>query len=362
MIIRRPSSPSTIATVTSLIVSTLCAGFIYLLISLYKVRLPFYLYVIIWMVMLLISVVLYRYALINFINDKLKIIYKTIGKPLKFQKQIINRLNSNIMQSAERDVGEWAIKKNKQIRELRKMESYRKEFIGTVSHELRTPIFNVQGYIETIMDGVDSPERERDYLKKAMFNIERLDAIVSNLLEISKFEAGRIQLDKKVFNIIGTVKRIFDQYSKLAEDNHTTMSIDYRSDTLYVWGDQKRLIQVLENLISNAIKYGKDDGKVIVGFFDLDEQIIVEVTDDGNGIPEENLPHIFERFYRVDKSRSRSLGGTGLGLSIVQNIIEAHDQSITVRSQVGVGTTFSFSLDKAPQKEIDKYLSIRGRI
>ncbi|HUH74870.1 MAG TPA: ATP-binding protein [Chitinophagales bacterium] len=288
----------------------------------------------------------------KFIYDKLKIIYKTIGKPLKFQKEIHNNLNSNVMRSVERDVGEWAINKNKQIRELRKMETYRKEFVGNVSHELRTPIFNAQGYIETLIDGVEDPVKAQQFLEKALSNVERLDAIVSDLLEISKFEAGQIHLEKKAFDIIALCNKVFFQYQHMATENDASMKIDYKFKNLYVWGDPKRITQVMENLVSNAIKYGKKGGTTIVRFYDLDDTIIVEVNDDGPGITDEYLHRVFERFFRADKSRSRTIGGTGLGLSIVRNIIEAHDQSITVRSEIGVGTTFSFTIEKANQEAI----------
>lgn len=352
--IKRQLTPNIIAVTTSVFVSFISTVALVVLNILLEIKLPFYFFIIQSMTVFLISMVTYRYTLMKFVQDKLKIIYKTIGKPLKFQKEINNNLNSNIMRSVERDVGEWAINKNKQIRELRKMETYRKEFVGNVSHELRTPIFNAQGYIETLLDGVDDPERAHQYLQKALANVERLDAIVSDLLEISKFEAGQIHLEKKAFDIIALAKKVFFQYQHMADENKASLTIDYKFKSLYVWGDPKRITQVLENLVSNAIKYGKKEGEVILRFYDLDEQIIVEVNDDGPGIAEEHLHRVFERFFRADKSRSRSIGGTGLGLSIVKNIIEAHDQSITVRSEVGIGTTFSFTIEKATQEAIDQ--------
>lgn len=351
--IKRQLTPNLIAVTTSAFVSFISVLTLFVLNTIIEIGLPFYLYVIQSMVVFIVSLLSYRYTLMRFVQDKLKIIYKTIGKPLKFQKEINNNLNSNIMRSVERDVGEWAIKKNKQIRELRKMETYRKEFVGNVSHELRTPIFNAQGYIETLLDGVDDPERAHQYLQKALSNVERLDAIVSDLLEISKFEAGQIHLEKKAFDIIPLTKKVFYQYQHMAEENQASLKIDYKFKMLHVWGDPKRITQVMENLVSNAIKYGKKGGEVIIRFYDLDEQIIVEVNDDGPGISDEHLHRVFERFFRADKSRARTIGGTGLGLSIVKNIIEAHDQSITVRSEIGTGTTFSFTIEKATQESID---------
>ncbi|MCO5249263.1 MAG: ATP-binding protein, partial [Chitinophagales bacterium] len=289
-----------------------------------------------------------------FIRDKLLVIYKTIGKPHKFQKDINKALSSNIMFLAERDVGEWAIEKNKQIRELRKMDVYRKEFVGTVSHELRTPIFIAQGYIESLIDGVDDEEKSKQYLQKALDNIERLEEIVNDLIEISKLEAGRIHLDQTVFDIIALFKKVFDQYQYLANEVQSQMKIEGSYKTLYVYGDSKRYKQVIENLISNALKYGRENGTVSVRFYDLEEQIIIEISDNGPGIESESLERIFERFYRVDKHRARSMGGTGLGLSIVKSLIEAHDQNISVRSKVGEGTTFSFTIQKASPEMIKR--------
>jgi two-component system phosphate regulon sensor histidine kinase PhoR len=205
--IKRQLTPNTIAVFTSLFVSLVSTLAMFTLNVFLKLKLPLYFYFIQYMSVFIVSIVTFRFTLMRFIYDKLKIIYKTIGKPLKFQNEIHNNLNSNIMRSVERDVGEWAINKNKQIRELRKMETYRKEFVGNVSHELRTPIFNAQGYIETLIDGVDDPERAHQYLQKALSNVERLDAIVSDLLEISKFEAGQIHLEKKAFDIIAMSKK-----------------------------------------------------------------------------------------------------------------------------------------------------------
>lgn len=353
--IKRQLTPKIIAVSTSIFVAAISTVAIVLVNWILQLKVPFYFYVILSMITFLVSLGSYSYTLMRFIQDKLKIIYKTIGKPLKFEKEISNNFSSNIMRSVERDVGEWALTKNKQIRELRKLEQYRKEFVGNVSHELRTPIFNAQGYIETLLDGVDEPERAKQYLQKALANVERLDAIVSDLLEISKFEAGQIHLEKKAFDIIKLTRDVFFQYQHLADENQATLLIDYNYKHLYVWGDPKRITQVMENLISNAIKYGKKGGEVVIRFYDLDEQIIVEVNDDGPGIAEEHLHRVFERFFRADKSRSRTIGGTGLGLSIVKNIIEAHDQTITVRSEVGLGTTFSFTIEKATQEAIEQY-------
>lgn len=358
--IKRQFSPNTIAAFTSVSITLFSTLLFWIISFLLELTLPYYLFIVLALVVFWVSLLLFRYALMRFIYSKLKIIYKTIGKPLKFQNEIRNNVNSNIMQSVERDVGEWAINKNKQIRELKKLETYRKEFVGNVSHELRTPIFNAQGYIETLLEGaVEDPKKSRQYLEKALSNIERLDAIVSDLLEISKFEAGQIHLDKRAFDIIELTKKVFYQYQHMADENVVRLKINSKFKQLSVWADPKRITQVLENLISNSIKYGKREGTTTVSYYDLEEQIVVEVADDGPGIAEEHLSRVFERFFRADKSRARKIGGSGLGLSIVKNIVEAHDQNITVRSEVGVGTTFSFTLEKAQSPVQDSIASVK---
>lgn len=289
---------------------------------------------------------LFRFILVRFIYNKIKIIYKTIGKPLKFEKEV-KEGSSNVLKTVERDVAEWAINKNKQIRELRKMEQYRKEFVGNVSHELKTPIFNAQGYIETVLDSdLDDPDFIKMYLEKASANIDRLETIVTDLLEISKFETGRIELEKEAFDIVKLIKKVFFQYQHLAQQQKVTLKVHSDENRIFVFADPKRIMQVLENLISNSIKYGKEGGFTNIYFHDMEEQFLIDISDDGPGVAPEHLSRLFERFYRVDKSRTRKIGGTGLGLSIVKNIIEAHEQTISVSSELGKGTTFSFTLQK----------------
>lgn len=343
---RRVTSPTLLALYTSMAVAIFSTA-IFLLISIIaKLNINYSVYIINILVVFLITFILFRFVLVRFIYSKIKIIYKTIGKPLKFQSEV-KEGSSNMLRTVERDVADWAINKNKQIRELRKMEQYRKEFVGNVSHELKTPIFNAQGYIETVLDSdMDDPEFIRMYLEKANSNIERLENIVTDLLEISKFETGRIELHKEAFDLVKLIKKVFFQYQHLAQQQNVQLKVHSEENTVFVYADPKRITQVLENLISNSIKYGKENGHTDIYFHDLDDQFLIEITDDGPGISKEHLPRLFERFYRADKSRNRKISGTGLGLSIVKNIIEAHEQTINVRSELDNGTTFSFTLQK----------------
>ena len=342
-------SPNIIAFLTSLAVAVGVNLFLFVLDFFIKDNFWWQFYVANFFSILLVSLIVIHYALRTFIQKKIRIIYKTIGKPLKFQKEI-KEGNSNLMKTVERDVADWALNKNKQIRELRKLETYRREFVGNVSHELKTPIFNALGYIETLMDGgLEDEKILKDYLEKASANIERLETIVSDLLEVSKFESGQLRLEKEVFDVNELTLKVFYQYEIQAEENDVTLKIENEGIKTLVFADKKRILQVLENLISNAIKYGKEGGIVIIRYIDLDEQLLVEVSDNGPGIAEKDIPRLFEGFFRTDSERSRKKGGTGLGLSIVKHIVESHDQTINIHSQPNIETTFSFTLEKVVQ-------------
>ena len=225
----------------------------------------------------------------------------------------------------------------------------RKEFIGNVSHELKTPIFNIQGYLHTLLDGgMTDPEINHKYLKYAANNTERMANIVADLGYISKFEAGKLQLEMVNYDIVKLISDVLeDSRLKASEKNINLKLKDFNQKPVFVFSDVESIRRVLVNLISNSIKYGKEGGKTEISFFDLDDNVLIEVTDDGKGISQKHLPRLFERFYRVDKGRSRTEGGTGLGLAIVKHIMEAHQQIINVRSDISVGSTFGFTLKKS---------------
>lgn len=297
-------------------------------------------------IIFLVSMVILRYTIERFVNSKIKIIYRTIGKPRKFYRELRDN-NRNIIKTVEHDVTEWAVNKNKQIRELKKLETYRREFVGNVSHELKTPIFNALGYLETLEDGgKENPDILDKYLRKAIENIERLDTIVKDLEDISKYESGSTHLKKSAFDLVALVQDVAGNMKLLADEQDITIQVQAPKGPITVWADKSRIEQVLVNLVSNSIKYGKYGGTTDIQFYDLDEQVLTEVSDNGPGIEEADLPRLFERFFRVDKTGARKAGGTGLGLSIVKNIIEAHHQTVNVRSEVGIGTTFGFTLEK----------------
>jgi len=218
-----------------------------------------------------------------------------------------------------------------------------------VSHELKTPIFNIQGYILTLIEGgLDDPKINMLYLKRTEKSIDRMVSIVEDLESITKLESGELKLNMVKFDIVKTVKDVFEMEHWQAKERSISLEIvNPPPKPVFVKADRNRILEVLTNLIVNGIKYGKKEGYVQVSFHDMDDNLMVEVSDNGIGIEKKHLSRVFERFYRADKSRSREQGGTGLGLSIVKHIIEAHNQSIHVRSVVDQGTTFNFTLEKA---------------
>jgi two-component system phosphate regulon sensor histidine kinase PhoR len=256
------------------------------------------------------------------------------------------------METLTKEVERYATNKKLEIESLKVQENYRKEFIGNISHELKTPLFTVQGYILTLLDGAmkDKAVRKR-YLQRANKGVERLIYIVKDLDMITKLEVGDLNLNYEDFNIIELVQNVFDLLDiKAAKKSITlTFDTDYQ-DSIFVYGDREKIQQVLTNLVENSIKYGKQGGTTEVSVEDLVmDKVIVRVTDNGEGIEEDKIPRLFERFFRVDTSGSRREGGSGLGLSIVKHIIEAHDEKIYVESEFGVGSEFSFTLEKSKQ-------------
>lgn len=239
--------------------------------------------------------------------------------------------------------------RSSEINILKDQENYRREFLGNVSHELKTPLFTIQGYILTLLEGAMKDKKVRSkYLNRTAKGVDRIISIVKDLDLITQFESGIKTVDKSNFNIYELIDNVYDLMEFESEKNNTKLRIrNERNNSVMVYADKERILQVLTNLVVNSIKYGKENGytEIAVDEYDKD-RIIVRVIDDGEGIEEEHLPRLFERFYRIDKTRSRKKGGSGLGLSIVKHIIEAHQEQIFVKSKIGVGTEFSFTLLK----------------
>jgi two-component system phosphate regulon sensor histidine kinase PhoR len=310
-----------------------------------------------WLIIFMFLIILFIIFLVTsylaniFIEKRLKPIYKIIRDiPVEEVRKAREQSKPNSFNVDVNDeVTKWANLKQEEIQKLKELERYRKEFVGNVSHELKTPIFNIQGYILTLLDGgIDDPRINQLYLQRTVKSIDRMISIVEDLESINKLESGELKLKMENFNLVRLVEDVFEIELLMAQERKINLEFSTRTDKpVKVHADKKRIMEVLSNLIVNAIKYGKKGGYVKVGFFDLGDHIVVEVSDNGIGVDKEHLPRIFERFFRVDKHRSREQGGTGLGLAIVKHIIEAHEQTINVKSQSEMGTTFTFTLQKA---------------
>ncbi len=301
----------------------------------------------------LIAFYIIQFAINKFILEKIRPIYKIIDfvPEKENEKEWKLKLKPGFVELAdvEHDVEEWAHNQLQEIERLKELERYRKDFVGNVSHELKTPIFNIQGYILTLLEGgLEDPNINKLYLTRTEKSIDRMISIVEDLESINKLETGELKPKFSVFDIVKIVEDVFDLEQRLSKERKISLMFTDKPDKpLMVKADRKRIIEVLTNLVVNAIKYGKKNGFVKVGFYDFDDKIMIEVTDNGIGVDKKDLSRIFERFFRVDKSRSREQGGTGLGLSIVKHIIEAHNQTINVQSVLNEGTTFTFTLEKA---------------
>ncbi len=254
----------------------------------------------------------------------------------------------NEVRRAAEAVAILADKALKDVAETKRLERVRSEFLGNVSHELRTPIFSIQGYLETLLDGaLDDPNVARQFTQRAYSNAERLNILLGDLINISKIESGEMRLSFRYFYINEIIKDTVQALEFEAEQRQVKMYCDIESSAMAtVFGDKERVLQVITNLVQNAIKYNVDGGEVNISTIVREKEVVIKVSDSGIGIPKEHLPRIFERFYRVDKDRSRAVGGTGLGLAIVKHILEAHQSQFSAESDIGKGTTISFTLKR----------------
>lgn len=305
-----------------------------------------------FIITLVICYIVFYYLIERYIYSKIKLIYKLIHN-LKLGKDLKDALGEYVsddpINDVENEVKEWARVKKTEIDALKQQEQFRRDFLGNISHELKTPLFAVQGYIEALQDdAMEDPELAKQFLDKASKNIDRLSLLIKDLDSISKLESGEVQLNYKKFDLTVLIKEVIEQMELKAKSQTIELIFKdkYHVPTL-VYADRDKICQVLINLIDNSIKYGKENGTTAIKTFELHDQILVEVTDDGAGIEEKHLPRLFERFFRTDQSRSRQIGGSGLGLAIVKHILEAHQQTITVRSTEGLGSTFAFTLARA---------------
>lgn len=296
----------------------------------------------------LLSLAIFSYLVDRFVNRNIKFIYGIIRNK-EISDDVDPNLSDEAMEKLTEDTAKWAKVQKKQISDLQKQAEFRKEFLGNLAHELKTPVFSIQGYILTLLEGGLEDERvNRDFLVRALSGVDRISNLLEDLDAIAKFETDRFDLKMVKFDLIALIKDVFKELETKANRKNLSLQFDRHYEPIHVMADKKRITQVLVNLVSNSISYGIDGGQTSLSFQSVDKKTVqIEVADNGVGMAEEHVPRLFERFYRVEKSRERNVGGSGLGLAIVKHVIEAHKQSISVKSTEGIGSTFSFTLDKA---------------
>ncbi|MCL2413418.1 MAG: cell wall metabolism sensor histidine kinase WalK [Bacteroidales bacterium] len=332
--------------------ASVCLFSIGLALILQHVQWAYWLTIIAVVVLFVGSYLVFQFLLKKFVENRLKVIYKSIYSKKKTRDDFLKIHRELGLTGVEQEVQNWLLKREVDLEKMKELEAYRREFLGNISHELKTPVFNIQGYISTLLDGaINDSEVNRKYLERAEISLERMISIINDLDIISQFENNQVVPHYSKFNLENLIKEVFDDFEIKAKESGVQLS--FRSKTKsepIVYADSQQIKQVLSNLVENSIRYldkDNNDPYTKITIYDMHEKILVEVSDNGIGVAESDLSRIFERFYRTDKARSREKGGSGLGLAIVRHIINAHHQNISVRSAVGEGTTFGFTLDKA---------------
>ena len=337
-------SPKQLAALTALLIATLIALSIFMLFSNLKLCITYFIVSFISIYFLMGQLLEY------FIYRKIKLIYKLISQTKAskreeaYQKYVLPRKG---IDDVREDVEEWAAQKAKEIQDLQSNEAFRKEFLQNLSHEIKTPIFAIQGYLELLGDGaMDDAITGPKFVQQAQSNVQRLVQLLSDVDAITNLEINKDPILKQSFIIQDIILEAVNNLSVKWIKKNIQFQFKKGSETpTSVFADKNKIYQVLVNILSNAAKYGKIDGQITASVYKMEDQkILIEISDDGTGIAEEHLPRLFERFYRTDDARAREIGGTGLGLAICKHIIEAHGETIHVRSKVNVGTTFGFTL------------------
>ena len=286
---------------------------------------------------------IFYFLLKRFIQQRLGLIYRSIRN-----KEPMNAGIDRMVETAELDVTHWEEDQSLEITKLKEQEAFRREFLGNLAHELKTPVFSIQGYILTLLDGgIDDPKVNKSFLERASKASDRMASMLEDLDQITKLEANELNLQQRSFDITELVTELIDAGEIFAKEKEIKVSLKKDYPSTFVVGDRDKIGQVFTNLINNAIFYGHKNGFCKIGFNYFDDIIEIEVSDDGPGIDAKYLPRLFERFYRVEKSRNRHEGGSGLGLAIAKHIIESHGHKITVKSVVGLGSNFYFTLKRS---------------
>ncbi len=325
------------------------------------VNFPLWVEIILPLALGVISFAVFYLFIEKFINERLRILYRSIKTVKGASDQSLTfKMTEDIFSEAALATQHWQEERNKELVKLQDQENYRREFIGNLAHELKTPVFSIQGYIDTLLDGgLEDEKVNRLFLERTSVSIDRMVSLLEDLDGLTKLEVNAMKLEKSNFDIKLLAEEVMQSLELKAKGKNITLAFSREYGNMMVHADRPKIAQVLTNLINNSINYGNEFGRTSVRFFEMDELLLIEISDNGPGIEAKHLPRLFERFYRVEKSRTRNEGGSGLGLAIVKQIVEAHGQTVTVRSTVGIGTTFAFSLDRGKQ-QAEKLLTSRG--
>lgn len=325
----------------------ICAS-IWVLSVLFRFSFPLYILPVIFFFCFAVSFLFFNFFYQKIIFGRIEVTLEKLRRLHTFTEVSGDLFTDDIADPIERfnaEIIRLSNERQRELEHLKRLENYRKEFLGNVSHELKTPIFNIQGYVATLIDGgINDPKINMEYLKRADKSVDRMINIIDDLETISQLESGTLSLDVEPFNIVEMAQDICKQIEIQAQKKNISLKIDAPKKSVKILADRFRIRQVLANLLSNSIKYGKENGETTIVINPVGEKVNISISDNGIGIEAKHLPRIFERFYRVDKGRSREQGGTGLGLSIVKHIIEAHGETIVVSSEEGRGTGFTFTL------------------
>ena len=284
----------------------------------------------------------------KFIQHRLSLLYRSIQtKTDETSRGFDEESLDSMIENAEKEVQDWQVKRDNEILKLKEQENFRREFLGNLAHELKTPVFSIQGYILTLLEGgLEDETINKKFLERASISTDRIVSILEDLDQITKLEIDALEMNFESFDILKLASECIETVELLAEEKNIKLNLQNATDDIFVNADRKRIAQVLTNLLNNSISYGKENGTTGISIFVIDDLVTIEVSDDGIGIDESHLSRLFERFYRVEKSRNRHEGGTGLGLAIVKHVIDSHQQKISAKSSLGKGSQFTFSLDK----------------
>ncbi len=345
------NSPRSLSIYISLFVSLFSIALIIITFWYKETDIGLWLMLLIFLLIFGVTFTLVYFTLERFIYHKIKLLYRAT-QMFRVDKDI-DRLdldmNTDILGKLSKDIARWMVDQHKTIDQLKERESFRRDFIGNLAHELKTPVFSIQGYILTLLEGgLEDENINRLFLERAAVSVDRITNLLEDLDEIYKLESGQLNLKKERINLTKLTYEAVNEIEFKAQKKNIKIKIqDPKEKEVWIFADRDKIVQVITNLLNNAITYSKENGNVSIKSNLLDKKILLEIEDEGVGIKKADADRIFERFYRVEKSRARNKGGTGLGLAIVKHIIEAHGETVTVRSVPGKGTTFTFSLSRS---------------